>query len=296
MKGLRRSLHFVPGGNEHMFEKSLSLPADSLILDLEDAVTPDRKAEVRKQVCRWLEQADFGKQESLVRINPLDSPWGREDLAALMHSPPDGIVVPKVRGPGDIEAIDRLLIAMELEHELETGTMGLLIIGTEMPEAIFNLPRTLNHARINSVAWAAEDLSASLGAKAKYNEQGDYLEVFSVVRSLCLLAAVANKIQPLDGPFVDIKDTQGLVRECQLTASMGYTGKLTIHPSQIEIVNQAFMPTPQEIEQAESLLQAFAENQAAGRMAFSFNGEMVDAPHLKRAEGIVARAKALQED
>ncbi len=295
MKGLRRSLHFVPGGNERMFDKALTLPADSLILDLEDAVTPERKPGAREQVCAWLNQADFGQQEKLVRINPLDSAWGREDLDAVMRCAPDGIVVPKVNDLKAIEAIDKLLIAMEIDLDPDKP-IPLLIIGTEDATAIFNLHRTLSHARVDSVAWAAEDLSASLGARIKRDEQGNYLEVFGFVRSWCLLAAVAAEIQAVDGPFVDIKDTEGLARECKLTADMGYTGKLTIHPSQIEIVNQAFMPTAEEIEQAEALLKAFEENQAEGRMAFSFNGEMVDVPHLKRAEGILQRARSLQQD
>ncbi|MBL4819646.1 MAG: CoA ester lyase [Gammaproteobacteria bacterium] len=279
-----------------MFNKALTLPADSLILDLEDAVTPDIKTEARAQVCDWLKESDFGKQEVLVRINPLDSPWGIDDIDALLQCAPDGIVVPKVKNLKDVEAIDRLLIALEMDLGMEQGAMPLLIIGTEEASAIFNLHTTLSHERINGVAWAAEDLSASLGARARRDGAGNYLEVFSVVRSLCLLAAVASKVQPIDGPFVDIHDSEGLLRECKLTADMGYTGKLTIHPSQIEIVNQAFMPSADEIEQAEALLVAFEENQAAGRMAFSYNGEMVDVPHLKRAEGILRRAHSLKEE
>jgi len=295
MKGLRRSLHFVPGGNERMFEKALTLPADSLILDLEDAVTPDRKPAAREQVCSWLKEANFGHQEKLVRINSLDSSWGREDLEAIMQCSPDGIVVPKISVLAEVEALDKLLSSLEIELTGDENKIPLLIIGTEVAVAIFNLHSTLSHLRINSVAWAAEDLSASIGASAKRDEQGNYLEVFSVVRSLCLLAAVAAEVQPIDGPFVDINDPEGLARECKLTADMGYTGKLTIHPSQIDIVNKAFMPSFEDIEQAKALLKAFEENQAQGRMAFSFKGEMVDVPHLKRAEGILQRARSLQQ-
>lgn len=129
----------------------------------------------------------------------------------------------------------------------------------------------------------------SLGARAKRDQDGNYLEVFSFVRSLCLLAAVAAEVQPVDAVYVDIKNLDGLRRECQTAADMGFTGKITIHPDQIEIVNQAFTPTPAEIEQAAALVAAFEENREAGKMAFSFNGEMVDVPHLKRAQAILAR-------
>jgi citrate lyase subunit beta/citryl-CoA lyase len=288
-------LHFVPGISERMFNKSLTLPADSLILDLEDSVSPDLKEAARAQVCDWLREADFAGREKLVRINALDSPWGRQDLEAIMQSPPDGIVVPKITSLRDIEAIDRLLVARELELDLDPVAVPLLVIGTEAPTAIFNLASMLQHQRIEAVAWGAEDLSAALGALAKRDAQGNYLEVFQLVRSLCLLAAVAADIQPIDSPFVDFRDEQGLCRECSLTASMGFTGKLTIHPAQIDIVNAAFTPTPERVEQAQELLQAFETARQQGRMAFSFQGEMVDRPHLKSAQKTVERARLIQE-
>jgi citrate lyase subunit beta/citryl-CoA lyase len=273
-----------------MFNKALNLPADSLILDLEDSVAPDRKVQARLQVCDWIRQADFGGREKLVRINPLESEWGRDDLEAITAAGPDGIVVPKVMSVADVEAIDRLLIALELDREREAGSTPLVLIGTEGPAAVFRLPDTLAHGRVEAVAWGAEDLAAELGARAKRDAQGDYLEVFSVVRSLCLLAATGAGVQPIDAPFVDIKDSEALRRECRLTADMGYTGKLTIHPAQIEIVNQAFMPTAAEVELARELLGAFEKSQQEGRMAFTFRGEMVDVPHLKKARNVLARA------
>ncbi|PCH63355.1 MAG: CoA ester lyase [SAR86 cluster bacterium] len=288
---LRRSIHFVPGGNDKMFTKALGLPADSLILDLEDAVTPQRKHEARIEVCNWLKETDFGKQERLVRINPLDSPWGREDLYAIMQNPPDGIVFPKVLNLKDVEVLDELLTQYEKELGIEQRSVRLLLIGTELAGAVFHLPQMVTHPRVDAVTWGAEDLSVSLGARAKRDEQGNYLEVFSFVRSMCLLAAVAAQVQPIDAVFVEIKDSAGLARECKTAADMGYTGKITIHPSQIEIVNQAFSSSDAEIARARELLEAFAENQKQGRMAFRFEGEMVDVPHLKRAERILEIAK-----
>lgn len=285
---LRRSIHFVPGGNEKMFNKALGLPADSLILDLEDSVTEDRKISARNEVCEWLSDAEFSQKEKLVRINPMDSEWGREDLETVLKHRPDGIVLPKVLDLKTVHAVDQLITNQEQIAGADYSDIKLLLIGTEMAAAVFNLAQMVNHDRVNGVTWGAEDLSLSLGARAKRDEQGNYLEVFSFVRSMCLLAAVAAEVQPIDAVYVDIKNDKGLRHECKTAADMGFTAKLTIHPDQIEIVNEAFTPTKAEIEEATALVSAFKENQAAGKIAFKFNGSMVDVPHLKRAEQILA--------
>jgi citrate lyase subunit beta/citryl-CoA lyase len=288
---LRRSIHFVPGGNEKMLNKALGLAADSLILDLEDSVTPDRKGIARDEVCEWLANADFKKQEKLVRINPMDSEWGREDLEAVLQYRPDGIVLPKVLDLKAVHAVDQLIINQEKIAGADYSDIKLLLIGTEMAAAVFNLAQMVNHERVDGVTWGAEDLSVSLGARAKRDEQGNYLEVFSFVRSMCLLAAVAAKVQPIDAVYVDIKNTAGLAKECKTAADMGFTAKLTIHPDQIDIVNEAFTPSTAEIEAATVLVAAFEEQEAKGAMAFKFDGEMVDVPHLKRAQQVLALAR-----
>ena len=288
---LRRSIHFVPGGNEKMLNKALGLPADSLILDLEDSVTPDRKGIARDEVCEWLANAEFKSQEKLVRINPMDSEWGREDLEAVLQHRPDGIVLPKVLDLKAVHAVDQLIVNQEKIAGANCSNIKLLLIGTEMAAAVFNLAQMVNHERVDGVTWGAEDLSVSLGARAKRDEQGNYLEVFSFVRSMCLLAAVSAKVQPIDAVYVDIKNTEGLAKECKTAADMGFTAKLTIHPDQIDIVNEAFTPSAAEIEAAAALVAAFEEQQAAGKMAFKFDGEMVDVPHLKRAQQVLALAQ-----
>lgn len=288
---LRRSIHFVPGGNEKMLNKALGLAADSLILDLEDSVTPDRKASAREAVCEWLSAAEFGSQEKLVRINPMDSEWGREDLEAVLRHRPDGIVLPKVLDLKAVHAVDQLIKNQEQLAAADYSDVKLLLIGTEMAAAVFNLNEMVRHERVNGVTWGAEDLSVSLGARAKRDEQGNYLEVFSFVRSMCLLSAVAAEVQAIDAVYVDIKNSEGLRRECKTAADMGFSAKLTIHPDQIDIVNEAFTPSAAEVEEATALIAAFAEHEAQGKMAFRFEGEMVDVPHLKRAQQIVAQAK-----
>lgn len=289
-KGLRRSLHFVPGGNARMLNKALSLPADSLILDLEDSVTPDNKDSVRREVCDWIKNIDFGRQECLIRINPLDTTWGRADLDAVMEQLPDGIVLPKVADRESIDFIDELMTGMEQKQDAESRSVSLVLIGAEVPAGVFNLPDMAKNPRVDAITWGPEDLSGALGAKAKRDEHGNYLEVFSFVRSTCLLAAVAANVQPVDAVYVDIKNTAGLEKESKTAADMGFTGKITIHPSQIEIVNRAFTPSQEEIDDASELVAAFEENHAAGKMAFTFKGQMVDVPHLKRARKILAIA------
>jgi len=289
---LRRSVHFVPGANERMLTKSLRLPADALVLDLEDAVTPDRKDAARAVVSNWLHDVDFGRQERIVRMNPLDTPWGLADLRATMRSPPDAYLVPKVRTLADIEQIDRVLGALEAEYGHAPGAVKLILVSTETPQGVLNLPTFTQCRRVTALSWGAEDLSAAIGARRNRDERGDYLDVFKYCRIQTLLCATAGDVQPLDTVYVDIKNVDGLRRECREGAWMGFTGKITIHPDQVPIVNEIFTPSPDEVAEARELIAAFEEAQRDGRMAFSFRGQMVDVPHLTRARTIVARAEA----
>ncbi len=289
---LRRAVHFVPGANEKMLTKSLGIEADTLVLDLEDAVTPERKEEARGVVAGWLRDVDFGGKERMVRMNPLDTPWGLDDLQACMETPPDTFMVPKPRSLAGIQAIDAELKRLEAEYGHPPGGVGLLLVSTETAEGTLNLPTFTQCKRVVALSWGAEDLSADLGARRNRDENGDYLDVFRYCRVQTLLCAAAGDVQPIDTVFVDIKDMDGLRRECRDAAWMGYTGKITIHPDQVPVVNEAFTPSADELAEAEELLAAFEEAQAEGRMAFSFRGQMVDVPHLTRARKIVDRAKA----
>ncbi len=294
MGKLRRSIHFVPGGNDKMFGKALGLDADGLILDLEDSVPAANKLAVRDAVCAWLASADFGHRQKLVRINSLDSEWCLADLEAVVPLRPDAIVLPKVMDAKTVTSIDTCMLNIEKQAGLESRAVKLLLIGTEDAGAIFHLNAMANHPRVDGLTWGAEDLSVSLGARAKRDVDGNYLDVFRLARSLTLFAAVAAQAQPIDAVYVDIKNSDGLRKECTDAANMGFTGKLTVHPDQIAIVNEAFTPTEAEIALARELVSAFAEQERAGRMAFTFRGEMVDVPHLKRAQRVLAIAEQLQ--
>lgn len=290
---LRRSLHFVPGASEKMLGKALDTAADGLVLDLEDAVTPDRKADARATVAAWLRDVDFGTQERTVRINPLDTPWGLADVAATMQAPPDAYVVPKVSTLAQLEVLDAEIARQETAHGHPPGAVGLILVATETPLGALNLTSFSHCRRVVAMTWGAEDLSAALGASRNRDDAGRYLEVFRHCRVQTLLAAAAGGVQPLDAVYVDIRDHDGLRLECREAAWMGFTGKVTIHPEQIDIVNEAFTPDPEDVATAERLVAAMEEARAEGLMAIAFEGTMVDVPHLVRAQRIIQRARQI---
>jgi citrate lyase subunit beta / citryl-CoA lyase len=292
---LRRSLHFVPGANDRMLTRSLTTAADGLVLDLEDAVTPGRKADARRAVAGWLEQVDFGGKERTVRVNPLDTPWGLDDIAATMARPPDAYVIPKASTVAEIQLIDREVSRLEAAHGHPPGRVGLILVATETPLAVINLASFPQCQRVIGLSWGAEDLSAALGASRNRSPDGRYLDTYRHCRVQTLLAAAAGGVQPIDTVYVDIRNRDGLAAECQEAAWMGYTGKITIHPDQIDIVNTAFSPSADEVAEAERLVAAMTEAEANGRMAIAFEGRMVDVPHLNRARRILARARMIRE-
>ena len=287
-------MHFVPGANDKMLGKSLASAADSLVLDLEDAVTPDRKEEAREIVAEWLGSVDFGRQERTVRMNPLSTPWGLKDLEVTMRNAPDAYLVPKVSTLAELEQIDAELTRWEREYGHPEGEVGLILVSTETPLGALNLPTFTQCGRVIGLSWGAEDLSSALGATRNRHPNGEYLDVFKHCRNMTLLCATAGDVQPIDTVYVDFRDSEGLARECQEGAWMGFTGKITIHPNQIDIVNQAFTPSDEEVATAKRLLEAFAEAEARGLMAFAFEGEMVDVPHLTRAQRLLSRASAIE--
>lgn len=294
---IRRSAHFVPGANDKMLTKALDTAADALVLDLEDSVTPDNKASAREAVAGWLADVDFANaaagHESVVRINPLDTPWCADDIAATMVNPPDAYLVPKVNSLDEIQRIDEIISSHETDHGHELASVKLLVLGTETPRGLLAIGELASHSRVDALSWGAEDLSAAIGAKSNRDANGAYLPVFEYARIMCLLGATSWNKQPLDTVFVDLNDSDGLRAECATSAAMGFTGKISIHPSQIDVVNEAFTPSRAEVDEARELLEAFEVAQAQGRMAFAFKGQMVDVPHLSRARRVVDLAAEL---
>ena len=288
-----RSLHFVPGGNERMFAKALATNADVLILDLEDAVTPDKKATAREAVAGWLRDGDFGAKAAAVRINPLDSPWGMADMQAVMATPPATLLVPKPSSAQALATVDAVLSRLECEGGHPRQNVGLLPI-VETPAGVLAVPAIVRCQRLTALTWGAEDLAASLGAAGNLDADGNYLPVYEHCRIQTLLAASAAGVPAIDAVTVDFRDRRLLERHCERAARDGFAGKLSIHPDQIDIINAAFTPSAAAIEEAEGLVAAFDAAQAEGRMAFEFDGQMVDAPHLAQAQALLARAKQLE--
>lgn len=295
MTRLRRSLHFVPGGNERMLAKSLETNADCLILDLEDAVTPVRKAEVRSVVSRWLAEVDFGTKEKAVRMNALDTPWGYADLEETMAKPPDLYLVPKAETLDGVKAIDGELRRLERELGHPDGQVGLLPIAGETPRGALNISTLPGCPRVVAMTWGAEDLAVALGGSRNRDDGNRYLPPYQYARVSTLLSAVAADVQPVDTVYANFRDREGFRGDCAEAAAMGFTGKMSIHPDQIDPINAAFAPSPEQVAEATALIEAFDAAQAEGRMAFSFNGAMVDAPHLNRARAVLERMREIEE-
>ena len=289
----RRSLHFVPGGNDRMFTRAITLPADGLILDLEDAVAPDRKAATRGVVREWLAQKDFGGRERWVRMNPIATGLGEADLEETIAGRPDGYVVPKPGRAADIREVARILDRLEQQHGIPNGATRLTVIATETPEGLLNI-REISTAspRTVAISWGVEDLGAAMGLGRVRDGAGRYLDIPRYARVMCSVVASAAGVEAIDTVFTDIADLDGLRRECEEGVAMGFTGKISIHPSQIPVINDVFTPAKDAVAEARELIALFEVNARHGIYAFTFKGQMVDAPHLNRAKKLLARAGA----
>jgi citrate lyase subunit beta / citryl-CoA lyase len=274
-----------------MLAKALTLPADGLILDLEDAVAPDRKAATRGVVRDWLAGRDFGGRERWVRMNPLATGLGQADLEETLPARPDGYVVPKPGRAADIREIARILDRLEQRHGIPNGATRLVPIATETPEGLLNIreiaaasPRTV------AISWGVEDLGAAMGLGRVRDGEGRYLDIPRYARVMCAVVASASGVEAIDTVYTDIADLDGLRRECEDGVAMGFSGKISIHPNQIAVINDVFTPPKEAVDEARELVAAFEEHARRGVYAFTFKGQMVDAPHLTRARKLLARA------
>ena len=282
-----RSLLFVPGNSEKMIAKASAGDADVIILDLEDAVRPDAKPEARKIVVETLSGASAGPRR-YVRVNSLDTVWCREDVEAVVPAGPDGIVLPKPFGPEDVIRLGELI--ERHETQARKGKTEIIVVCTETPSSTLSLAaKSWRHPRLAGLMWGGEDLSAAIGATANRDDQGRYTGPFALARNLCLLAARAAEVTPIDAVFTDFRDSDGLRREADAARRDGFSAKVAIHPSQVEIINRCFTPTEDERRWAERVIAAF-ETSAKG--AVQLDGVMLDAPHLTQARRIVGSFRA----
>jgi citrate lyase subunit beta/citryl-CoA lyase len=275
MRSSLRSFLFVPGDSERKQTKALETAADALILDLEDSVDVSQLPAARTRVRELLRsRPDRARQQLWVRVNALSSGRLLDDLAAVMaeDGAPDGIVLPKVSSPREIEEIAHYLAALEARGGRAPGSTRLLVIATETPRGLLSLPQypdsvTATPAvaqRLAGLTWGSEDLGAALGVTARVAASGAQSFVFQMARASCLLTAAALGVQAVDGVHVDFRDGAGLAREIDSARKDGFTAKLAIHPDQLDAINAAFTPTAVEIAQARRIVALFAASPGAG--------------------------------
>lgn len=286
-----RSLLFVPADSEKKLQKIDGIAADLMVLDLEDAVLPARKSAARQLAHDYLVDRPKNRKAQLwVRINPISTPDARNDLEKIMAGRPDGIVQPKTRSPDDVIELGQRLNRMERELGIEIGSTRILPIVTETPQAMFSLGQFSRCGRrLAALTWGAEDLSAAIGAMTNKDGNGDWTFPFQVARALCLFAASAAAVPAIDTLFADFRDPGGLRAACDTARRDGFSGKMAIHPAQIDLINQAFTPSAEEIAHAQRVIDAFAAQPEAGVLAL--DGQMLDVPHLLQARKILRMAE-----
>jgi len=272
-----RSWLFVPADSEKKIGKAIESEADAVIFDLEDSVASQQKAAAR-QVLKGLGKRSGGPQW-WVRINPLRTDEHRLDLEMLGIADIHGVVLPKAESGADIA---------ELAHR--TGNIPIHAIVTETPASLFGMLSYRDpKSPLAAMSWGAEDLSAALGASSKYDADGELSYTYKLARSLCLAAAAAAGVQPVDGVFADFRNEKGLRAEAEAAAREGFTGKLAIHPAQVGVINAAFTPSAADVEHARAIVEAFEVQPDAG--VLSVGGRMVDRPHLVQARRVLDRAR-----
>ena len=275
-----RSLLFVPADSERKIEKAMASRVDVVILDLEDSVAPQNKPAARALAAETLQRARSGPQ-IYVRVNALDTGLTSDDIAAVLPAGPDGIIQPKTETGACVEKLAGMM-----------GTdMPVIAIATETATAMFGLNTYSDiSSNLQGVAWGAEDLSNELGAQANRTADGLLTEPYRLARSLCLFGARAAGVEPVDTVYVDFRNQAGLERDCMDAVRDGFTCKMAIHPAQVEVINRIFTPSVQQVAEARSSIDAFADAGDAG--VVGIDGKMYDIPHLHRSRKLLDRAKA----
>ena len=294
----RRTCHAVPGSSERFLAKAPELEADEVFLDLEDAVAPSAKEEARWRVIQALKETDFGPKTVVVRVNGTDTPHYYRDLIDVVEQAGDrldAIMLPKVRTPGDVEMTDKLISQVELAMALEPGRIGIEAQIEDAAGLIACEAIATASARMETLIFGPGDYSAAVGIPittiggAPEHYPGDHL---NYVFSRLVVAARAAGIQAIDGPYAAFDDDDGLRERARLARALGMDGKWTIHPRQIDIVNEVFTPAREEWERAEALLAAYRDSTEAGRGAAMFEGEMIDEANRRMAERLAEAGRA----
>lgn len=280
-----RSALYMPGANERALIKARELPADALILDLEDAVAPAAKRDARTRVCEAAASGAYGTRTVAIRVNGIGTEWHRDDVAAAAHAGPDAIVVPKVASAADVHAVETLLS--------ETGAPDRTRIWAmlETPAAVIRCAEIAQASeRLEVLVMGTNDLAAELYADPSDAHAGPARGPLLAALSACVLAARAGHRAILDGVYNDVRDPDGFAAECRQGRAYGFDGKTLIHPSQVEPCNEAFSPSSAEIEHAHRVIEAFEAAERAGSGVVTVDGRMIENLHVVAARRVLALA------
>lgn len=271
-----RSALYTPGSNDRALAKARDLPVDAILFDLEDAVAVAEKENARDSLAAALGMGGYGTRARIVRINALDTPWGRDDAAAAVQMGCEAVLLPKVNGPTDVDALAALVPGLPIWAMIET------------PQGVLNAAAIAAHPRLEGFVLGTNDLAKDLGARA-----GTGRAPLMMALQMCLLAARAGGIVAIDGVYNAFKDDAGLRAECEQGRDLGYDGKSLIHPAQVAIANAAFAPTQDEVILARRQIDAFAAAQAEGQGVAVVDGKIVENLHIVTAQATLARAEAI---
>ena len=285
---MRRSMLFLPGNNPNMLINGNCLGSDAVIFDLEDAVSPAEKDAARILVRNTMRYMDFRGCEIIVRINSIDTAFWKKDIAEILPYKPGLILLPKTNSAADVLEADAYLSQVEEELGMQKNTVGLMplietALGVENAFAIATATK-----RVKALFLGAEDLTADL--QCKRTKEGREIEY---ARTRLVVAARAAGVDVYDTPFTDVNDDEGIVKDAELAKALGFTGKASISPRHVEVINAVFSPTQQEVDYAYEVMEAIALAKQQGKGAIALRGKMIDAPIVARAERTIAMAQAL---
>ena len=285
---MRRSMLFLPGNNPNMLINGNCLGSDAVIFDLEDAVSPAEKDAARILVRNTMRYMDFHGCEIIVRINSIDTPYWKKDLDEILPCKPGLVLLPKTGTAADALAADAYMSEVEAKLGLEQNTVGLMpLIETAMGvENAFAIASATD--RVKALFLGAEDLTADL--QCKRTKEGREIEY---ARTRLVVAARAAGVDVYDTPFTDVNDDEGIVTDAQLAKALGFTGKASISPRHVEVINSVFSPTQKEVDYAYEVMEAIALAKEQGKGAIALHGKMIDAPIVARAQQTIAMAEAL---
>ena len=283
---LRRTLLFVPGSTPERIAKAIATSADGVILDLEDAVAPAEKVRAREWVVAALRGVDFRGKERIVRVNPLDGPWGEDDLAAVVPAVPDALVLPKTSAREQVVRLDDAVTRHEREAGLEPGQVRLHLL-VETVTGVLNAVEVAHASpRAAALFFGAGDLARETRGRLVPSRASELYALSQV-----LFAARAAGLEALDSPHFDLANEAGLEAHARFAVELGYDGKAVIHPKQIEIVNRLFTPSPDAVEHARRVVAAYEQAEAAGAGALTLDGQFIDAVHVAMARETLMRAR-----